>query len=305
MKNPIPQAFDDLSSFAEKSAAGLHSLQTALGIMHNTETVLRSELASGRTADNQFQVTKSVRLAATDAQDTADANAVKFITAARDVLKVHLGGRYSQAWDEAGFTSQSLAVPGTLAKRMELLKSLELYLTAHPSYEVAALNVTHAQAATLHAALSDTVSAVNQAKGEQRRKREARDAAAETLRNRLRGLVGELEQLIGPDAPRWLDFGLRVPDDESLPDMPADLVLRGGAAGHLVADWSEAGRADRYRVYKQVVGVDADFVLATTVTDADADMNTFTPGAHVRVKVTALNERGESQPSAVVEHQVP
>ena len=42
--------------------------------------------------------------------------------------------------------------------------------------------------------------------------------------------------------------------------------------------------------------MDNDFVLATTVTDSDADLNTFTSGAHVRVKVTALNARGESQP---------
>jgi hypothetical protein len=295
----------DLFTACEKGADALHTHESSIGIMHNTETVLRSELAGGRTADNQFQAAKSARLAATDTQDTADANAVKFISAARDVLKVNLGGRYSQAWDEAGFTSQSLAVPATISKRMELLKSLELFFAAHPDYEVGSLNVTQAQAAALHEALSDAVSAVNQAKGDQRGKREARDAAAESLRNRLRGLVGELTQLIGPDDERWLDFGWRVPDDESLPDAPTDLVVAGGAQGHLVAGWSDAARADRYRVYKQVVGVDSDFALATTVGDSDADMNTFTSGAHVRVKVTALNARGESQPSEVVEHQVP
>jgi hypothetical protein len=48
-----------------------------------------------------------------------------------------------------------------------------------------------------------------------------------------------------------------------------------------------------------------DFVLAKTVPDSDADLNTFTPGAQVRVRVTALNARGESQASEVVEQQVP
>jgi hypothetical protein len=83
------------------------------------------------------------------------------------------------------------------------------------------------------------------------------------------------------------------------------LLANGGAPGHLVAGWSDATRAERYRVYKQVVSVDNDFVRAMTVTDTDADMNTFTTGSRVRVKVTAFNARGESQASEVVEHQVP
>ena len=305
MKNALPRSLKDLFNACEKAADALHTHESAIGIMHNTETVLRSELAATRTADNQFQARKTSRLAATEAQNSADTNGVKFITTSRDLLKVHLGARYSQAWDEAGFTSQSLAVPATISQRLQLLKSLELYLTSHPTVEVPALNVTHTQAAALFDALSTTLSAANAARGEQRLKREAREAAEETLRNRLRGLIGELEQLIGPADGRWLEFGLRVPVDESLPESPEDLIVTGGAPGHLVADWSDAARADRYRVYKQVVGVDDDFVLATTVTDSDADLNTFTPGAQVRVKVTALNPRGESHPSEAVVQLVP
>ena len=305
MKNALPRPLSDLFTLCEKAADGLNTHESSIGIMHNTEAVLRGNLAAARTANNEFQAAKAARLSATDAQDTADANAVTFITSARDVLKTKLGGSYSQAWAEAGFASNSLAVPATLARRMELLKSLELYLTAHPTHEVAGLGVTHAQAAATHEALSTAVSAVNAARSAQRGKREARDAAEETLRNRLRGLVGELTQLVGDTDERWLDFGFRVPADDRLPEVPSDLILNGGAAGHLVAGWTDTARAERYRVYKQVVGVDNDFVLAKTVTDSDADLNTFTPGAQVRVRVTALNARGESQPSEVVEHQVP
>ncbi len=305
MNNALPRSLSDLFTLCEKAADGLHTHESTIGIMHNTEAVLRGELTAARAANNQFQAAKSAKLSTTDAQDTADANAVQFITAARDVLKTKLGASYSQAWDEAGFASQSLAVPSTLSKRMELLKSLELYFTAHPTHEVAALNVTHAQAAALHEALSTAVSAVNAGRGDQRGKRDARDTTEEALRNRLRGLVGELTQLIGDTDERWLDFGFRVPNDERMPEVPSALIVNGGAAGHLVADWADAPRAERYRVYKQVVGVDNDFVLATTVADSDADLNTFTSGAHVRVKVSALNARGESQPSEIVEHQVP
>ena len=305
MNNSLPRSLADLFTLCEKAADGLHTHESNIGVMHNTESVLRSQLAGARTANNLFQAAKAARLAATEGQTAADANAVKFITAARDVLKPHLGGTYSQAWDQAGFNSQSLAIPGTLSKRMELLKSLELYFADHGAFEIAALSVTHAQAAALHDALSSAASAVNAAKSEQRNTREARDTAEESLRERLRGLIGELDQLLDETDGRWLDFGLRVPNDDSMPEVPADLVVSSGASGHLVAGWSDAARAERYRVYRQVVGVDNDFVLATTVTDSDADLNTFATGAHVRVKVTALNARGESQPSAAVEHVVP
>jgi hypothetical protein len=304
MNNALPKSLSDLFTMCEKAADGLNAHESPIGIMHNPETVLREELATARTANNQFQAAKSAKLSTTDAQDTADANAVSFITAAREVLKAKLGSTYSQAWAEAGFTTNSLAVPGTLAKRMELLKSLELYFTAHPTDEVAAY-ATAGQATALHVALSTAVSAVNAGRGDQRAKRAARDTAAETLRNRLRGLVSELTQLIGDTDERWLDFGFRVSGDNRMPEVPFDLIVNGGAPGHLVAGWSDAPRTERYRVYKQVVGVDDEFVLATTVTDSDADLNTFTPGAQVRVKVSALNARGESQASEVVEHQVP
>jgi hypothetical protein len=305
MKNPIPRSLSGLFTLCGKAADALHTHESEIGIMHNTESLVRSGLANARSANSKFQSAKAARLTAFAAQELADINATKLITVARDILKRHLGGRYSQAWDEAGFTNQSLAVPGQLSQRTELLKSLETYFTNHPSHEVAALEVTHTQAAALHAALTTAVSAANAAKGDQRGFRDERASAEETLRARVRGLVSELAQLIGEDDQRWIDFGLHVPEDESLPDAPTDLVVAGGAQGHLVAGWSDAARAERYRVYKQVVGVDNDFTLSATVGDSDADMNTFTSGAHVRVKVTALNARGESQPSEVVEHQVP
>src|ERR1051325_2378349 len=305
MNNALPRSLSDLHTLGDKAADALHAHETEIGIMHNPETVLRTELAGSRSANSNFQTAKAARLAAFAAQDEADNNAIVFITSARDVLKTRLGGRYSQAWDEAGFPNQSIAVPGRLSQRTELLKSLETYFTNHPTHEVASLNVTAARAGTLHTALAGAVSAATAARGEQRAKREERDAAAETLRNRLRGLVGELDHLIGEDDPRWVDFGFKVPVDDSLPDAPAGIVVVGGAPGHLVAGWPDAARAERYRVYKQVVGVDNDFVLAKTVEDSDADLNTFASGARVRVQVTSLNARGESQPSEAVEHQVP
>jgi hypothetical protein len=76
-------------------------------------------------------------------------------------------------------------------------------------------------------------------------------------------------------------------------------------SGHLLAEWEASARADRYRVYKQVVGVNEDYVLAATVTETSINLNTFTPASTVRVKISAVNAAGESQLSDVVEMQVP
>ena len=121
----------------------------------------------------------------------------------------------------------------------------------------------------------------------------------------MRDLINELNQLLDDSDGRWQAFGLNIPGAIELAEVPQGLVVSGAGSGHLLADWANTARADRYRVYKQVVGVDTDFVLAATVTDSESNLNTFAPGARVRVKVTAVNDSGESQPSAVVEQTVP
>ena len=55
--------------------------------------------------------------------------------------------------------------------------------------------------------------------------------------------------------------------------------------------------AEHYRVWKQVVGVDADFVAAGSPTDSDFTLTGLPSGATVKVRVTAVNDAGESQPS--------
>ena len=51
--------------------------------------------------------------------------------------------------------------------------------------------------------------------------------------------------------------------------------------------------------------MDSEFVLAVTVTDTESNLNTFTSGQVVRVRVAAVNDAGESLPSDTVEQTVP
>jgi hypothetical protein len=305
MENTLPTPLHELFQLASKAADGLHSLATTLGITHVTEAAMRADLLAARNAENAYQAALAARLSATADQAGEDANARHFIITARDVLKRTLGGRYSQAWNPVGFKNHSLAVPSTLAGRIELLKSMQLFFTANPALEVASLNITAADAEGEYGAITDDVTALEKAWADQRAKRGLRNAAAGTLRTLLRNLIAELTYLISPSDPRWLDFGLNIPADNNLPEVPLDLTVADGARGHLLAGWTRPARALRFHVSRQVVGVDPDFVFARTTTDTQADLNTFTSGQHVRVEVTALNDAGESLPCAPVEHVVP
>jgi hypothetical protein len=120
----------------------------------------------------------------------------------------------------------------------------------------------------------------------------------------MRKLYRELQQFLDDNDPRWLEFGFNVPADDSIPGVPEDLAVTPAATGHLLARWSAAPRAVRYHVFKQVQGVDQDFVFALTANDTTADMNTFTSGAHVKVRVTSVNDAGESAPTEAIEQVV-
>jgi hypothetical protein len=108
----------------------------------------------------------------------------------------------------------------------------------------------------------------------------------------MRGLNRELGQLLAGDDPRWNGFGLNMPDAVGLPEVPENLVVTGGGPGHLLARWDPSPLGERYRIFRKIMGVDADFVLVKTTTETETDLNTFTSGQAVRVRVAAVNADG-------------
>jgi len=182
---------------------------------------------------------------------------------------------------------------------------VEDLLHQQPTHENAPLNVTAVQANALFTALSDARSAPTTRTRRRVLPKPFADGAVEALRKRERGLIDELTQLLTPDDARWYAFGLSRPSDPETPGVPDNLVLTPGAPGTINADWADALRAERYRLFKQIVGTDPDFVHVVTVTDSDATFNTVPSGSTVNVRVTAANDAGESQPSATVQIVVP
>jgi hypothetical protein len=298
--NPLPGKLDLLFALAEDMADGAAAHQAAIGLLQNTEARIRADLTAAQTAENAYQTARLAKVNSVAAQNAADSNGKAFIATAKNVLSPILGGSWSTAWAPAGFTT-SLSTPVKIAERMTLLGTLRDYFTAQPTHENAPLGVTSAQAATLFTALSNARSAVNQALVDVGQTRSARDAARRTLEKRMRGLIGELEQLLAADDPRWLAFGLNMPDAAVTPEAPSSVVLTLGGAGEVLADWDDVANASHYRVFKQEVGVDADFVFAGSPSDSDFLIAGVGGGHLLRVKVTVVSGGLESPPSPVAE----
>jgi hypothetical protein len=305
MQNELPRQLDRLFFRAEDMAAGCLAHEGTIGLMQNRTANLGPEFEAARTAENTFQAARTGKLNAFAAQATAEEDALAFLVKARDVLKVHLGNSYSQMWNEAGFKDNSIALPTALPKRIPLLVNLKAYFIAHPPHESPDLGVTAAAAEAAHSALAAARATVNACRTDAGTKKGLRNAAVKTLRKRMRGLITELKQLLPGDDARWTSFGLNRPDAVGLPEVPEGLLVVGGGPGHLLSTWGSSALGDRYRVYKKVVGVDNEFILVATVTDTESNLNTFTSGQVVRVRVTAMNDAGESLPSATVEQTVP
>ena len=303
--NRLPDQIEPLFTLGEDMADGCHTHEVAVGIKQNLEAAFRPDLAGAVAAQAAFKAAQTAKVALSAAVTVADSNAKAYIGSTRRVLINFLGEGYSQAWEATGFPNQSTAVPGTQPERQALLLSLKNYFTANPAQENAPLNITAAKAGTLFTALSDARSAANDGNNLAGQKKNLRDAAEKKLRNRMSGLVNELGQLLDDNDPLWLAFGLNQPGATNLPDVADSLVLTAGGAGVVLADWSDASRATRYRVFKQVVGVDADFVFVTNVTDSDYTFTGLPSGKTVKVQIIAANDAGQAAPSTTAEIVVP
>lgn len=300
-RNVIPDRIDQLFALAENMADGAALHGGAVGLLQNTEARIRADFDPARADYQAFSLAKDAKIALTAAQAAADAQARAFIGAAKNALMPSLGNSWSSTWATAGFI-HSLAIPSTLPERLSLVGSLRDYFTANPAKEIAALNVTAAQAATRFTALSDAHSAANNAVHTVGQAKAAWLAARKVLEKRMRGLIDELGQLVEDDDTVWYAFGLTPPAAETTPDAPENLTLTEGPGHSLLVDWDDTPRADHYRVYVELVGGSGGFVAEpTTFADSDALLGPYPPGQTIRVKVSAVSGGLEGPASDVAE----
>jgi hypothetical protein len=293
MKKDSMSRLPDLVNLAGKATGGAEQLGDILGLKQNDKVAMKTDLVDfllGRDGYEESKVELTTRRVALRQQAKV---ARDFALLARDLLKPTLGGQYSEVWDATGLVG-SLRIPTSPDELHPLLQSLRSYLTARPALEVPQVNVTATNAGKIFTDLSAAQVAIGMQQSAVETARNARDEKATKLRRRIRGLENELEQLIAPLDPRWLAFGFSMPGADETPDAPENLrvTLIGNTAAAL--KWDAAPRAEYYRVWKRVVGVDEELVPVGSPADVDFTLEELPSNAEIEIAVSAVNNGGES-----------
>ena len=289
--NKLPDILEELIALTEDAADGAHQLETTVGLQQNKETAIRADLAAVVTKKSAYDAAVTASPDKTTALTVARSNARGWLTMARDNFKTFLGGQPSQAWESAGWSSSSIAVPSTSDLLLPMLQAVGGFLTANPAREVAAMNLTAARATTLHTALSDARAARNTHDALLTQTKSERDDAEDQLRTRMRGLIDELMQLLDPMSPHWLTFGLKRPGAPDSPDQAQNTRATAAGGGKVRVQCDAAPRANYYQIYQQLPA-DTAYSLADSPPMPDETLEGFTVGATVKFKMRAVNETG-------------
>jgi hypothetical protein len=320
--NTIPDAYDPVIQLLEDAADGAQAHGAALGLINNNETKLRLDLTAlvGTPAGpgnvppavpglkalwNTAQASKTAKTAALR---TVQSNG-RFLarTCIRSLMPV-LGEDWNSAWQDAGFTGGSLAVP---ANPLPNLQQLRAYYAANPTKETANVNgiaYTAAGCETAVQAISTAQSNSNQSNTDAGTAHANYLAGFRAARTRLSNLRDELSQLVGDDDERWYAFGFDKPSDGTGPEVPENLVVTVGAPGSrtLLPDWDDARRATNYRL-RAVVKATGQQVFSELVADSHGiiTLPNLAAGTELEITVTGHNATGESQPTTAVTAALP
>ncbi len=293
MKQELTYSVPGLLSFSTVSLNGARLLGVTTGIMQNTEAAILADRIALVVARNNYEAGKlelaTRRIALADKTDEARVRA----TVVRDLLKPRFGASYSNAYQAIGLEG-SMEMPRNAADLGPVLEAIKGFLAGNPTMQNADLNITPEAIQALMEDLTTAQTAVVTQDAEVKRLLGLRDDAAKALYRRLRGLFNELDQLLDPLDVRWLEFGFNLPGAQESPDAPQGLqaMLIGPTA--VALRWDATPRAEYYRVFKKVTGLDEQFVAVGSPADLDFTIEGLPAGATVEIQITAVNNGGES-----------
>ncbi len=293
MKQEIPKPIPGLVKVATQTVGGAMRYQTEIGLTHNTADKIENDIDAVQSAVYAYATGRNALTAAYEmvAEKTEAAKTIATIT--REILKLKLGKQHSDRWIQTGFTA-SLAIPRSAGELSVLIFFLSEYLAINPGLEVPALDVTAAGLLALHHELKSAISSVNTNVCAVEVLLATRNQKVAKLRKRVRDLVAELNQLIEPTDTRWHAFGLNIPGYEEPPDTPENIEVIVVNETNAMLKFDRPARANYYRVYKRVVGVDAEPVYIGSPSDTDFTAEDLPRGATIEFIICAVNSGGES-----------
>ncbi len=297
--NPTPTRLEELIAAGEDLCDGLHQHEATILVKQNMEAPTRANLAALIAAKDAVAAATATRTAAYNALRTADSNAKGFIAAAIKVLSISLGNDWSALWEATGLPNGIVGVPSKQDDRFTALGGLKAYFTANPAKENAPLNVTAAQATTLHAALSAARNGVGNALTASSGAAQVQEQKRDAFETRFRGAIDELEQLLAAEDPRWYDFGLNRPADASTPGQPGNVQATALGGGRVLVQLDGARRANSFNFYRQLPA-DAEPGKVINTEGTQHTIEGLGAGASVKITVTGVNDAGEGPASESV-----
>lgn len=158
--------------------------------------------------------------------------------------------------------------------------------------------------------MRDYFKAVTEAENDEDIARKDRDAMLDPLRQRMYQYRSLIELEYGPGHP----FTQSMPDvtsssgggSPSPPTAPTGLTLVAFGDFTVQVDWDDVAGADAYRVFKQEVDLDPEFVEEpTSFADSEATLGPYLPDSTLRVKVRAVIAGEQGPDSEVAEVAIP
>lgn len=288
---------------ATQLSAGAAQHAATLGLVVGTKPLIDGEIHALTQAMNALREARQELRGLRNTHITSRKVAYDLASSIRDHLKRSFGRSYSPQWEGTGF-SGSLKIPRKVSALEVLLAALKGFLAENPAYELPTI-ATAALAESAGNALTASRIAVQLKKAEVGGLLTARRQKEKVVRKRISWVVQELARVIGPIDDRWEAFGLNQPGLKQAPPSPQKVTAAVAPGGSLTVKWERAPRADYYRLWMKVVGVDEKLVPVQSPADLAYTLENVPGSREVEIAVSAVNNGGESALSAVISITTP
>jgi len=302
MSNIIPRNYNQIVHLARNALAGAREEGESVGLVHNPAPKIEADFhfltgnpVTPAIPGAQAQLGAHLVILKDAYQERREAvkNGREFCQLAIALLKPALGKTWNTAWQAAGFTQSSLAVP---REPIAMLTNLRAFLGTNPALENPLAQITATHAETLAAAIDQATVSIAAARDLRLRLKATRDAAQRRLRKRLSALRAELEQLLLPDDGRWYDFGFSRPADGRMPAPVPEVVATPAGESSILVQWSASALAKNYRVTWKVLDDSAAMAKEAGIfIDRQCIITEIPREAAIGIGVSARNAAGETR----------
>lgn len=298
MKQIMVRSKSGLLNGLELAAQAAEKFGAAISLLRNTPLILRAVASALFLAAGNYDTGRqTLRTRRAELRSLLKATR-RFLRKSREALKEHLGEEHSPGWIPAGYRL-SFTISRKVDELVLHLQTLHDFLEANPGYENAPLNVTAAEADMLLEKLPKALFDFKEQEAAVVTLVQANKDAHTAARQQMSLLLDELTVALKPLDGRWKAFGFNLPGAAQTPDVPLNLVAVLLGTNAVSLKWDAAPRAEYYRVWKRVLGVEEELVAVGSPGDRDFTIEGLPAASQVEVAVSAVNNGGESQTSEV------